>query len=73
MAMRLTKPPNGATRPRAAPDPGGTTKMSSTIGIVFELLFSGAALAFGVWQLISVRRAQREDAGNDKDEGASSS
>jgi hypothetical protein len=47
--------------------------MSSTIGIVFELLFSGAALAFGVWQLISVRRAQREDAGNDKDEGASSS
>jgi hypothetical protein len=36
--------------------------MSSTFGILFELLFSGAALAFGVWQLISVRRAQKEDA-----------
>ena len=35
--------------------------MSSTFGILFELLFSGAALAFGVWQLISVRRAQWED------------
>lgn len=35
--------------------------MSSTFGILFERLFSGAELAFGVWQLISVRRAQRED------------
>ncbi|WP_200340692.1 hypothetical protein [Rhodovibrio sodomensis] len=45
--------------------------MSSTFGILFELLFSGAALAFGVWQLISVRRAQREDARQDRDAGAS--
>ena len=36
--------------------------MTSTFGILFELLFSGAALAFGVWQLIAVRRAQRADA-----------
>jgi hypothetical protein len=52
--------------------------MSSTFGILFELLFSGAALAFGAWQLISVRRAQkedaqREDARRERDSGASSS
>ncbi|WP_156092756.1 hypothetical protein [Rhodovibrio salinarum] len=35
--------------------------MTSIYGILFELLFSGAALAFGIWQVISVRRAQRED------------
>lgn len=52
--------------------------MSSSFGILFELLFSGAALAFGAWQLISVRRAQREDArredsGGKGDAGASHS
>lgn len=52
--------------------------MSFSFGILFELLFSGAALAFGVWQLISVRRAQREDArredsGGDRDASASNS
>jgi hypothetical protein len=50
--------------------------MSSAFGILFELLFSGAALAFGVWQLVSVRRALREDArredrGGDRDAGPS--
>jgi len=40
----------------------GEPAMTSTFGILFELLFSGAALAFGVWQLIAVRRAQRADA-----------
>ncbi len=47
--------------------------MSSTFGIMFELLFSGAALAFGVWQLISVRRAQREDNRRERDAGSSTS
>ena len=50
--------------------------MTSIQGLLFELLFSGAALAFGVWQLVSVRRAQREDArwedgGGDRDAGPS--
>lgn len=35
--------------------------MGQPFAILFELLFSGAALAFGVWQLISVRRAIRTD------------
>jgi hypothetical protein len=35
--------------------------MSQPFAILFELLFSGAALAFGVWQLISVRRSIRAD------------
>jgi hypothetical protein len=43
--------------------------MSSTLGILFELLFSGAALAFGIWQLVSVRRAQREDRASGTDDG----
>ena len=47
--------------------------MSSTFGILFELLFSGAALAFGVWQLISVRRSQRADDRRARDTGPSTS
>jgi hypothetical protein len=41
--------------------------MSATFGILFELLFSGAALAFGIWQLIAVRRAIRADARRTRD------
>jgi len=32
------------------------------MAILFELLFAGSVLAFCVWQIVSVRRSQREDA-----------
>lgn len=30
--------------------------------LALEILFSGGALGFGVWQLVSVRREMRRDA-----------
>ena len=35
--------------------------MGSPLAIVFELLFSGAAIGVAAWQLISVRREIRAD------------
>ena len=36
--------------------------MENWLFLGFELLFAGSALAFGVWQVVSVRREMRRDA-----------
>lgn len=35
--------------------------MDLGMGLVFELFFSGLALAFGIWQYLSVSREIRRD------------
>lgn len=35
--------------------------MDAYLGLLFELLFSGAVLVFCVWQLWSLRRMDREE------------
>jgi hypothetical protein len=39
----------------------GRRIMDAYLGLLFELLFSGAVLVFCVWQLWSLRRMDREE------------